>query len=316
MLNQDKFSFSRWPLTQICPFRTIINLFCVNESFGEKFHMSWIVNLKRQVKYALYSILGDTISKDMQRARNRVISQARLIDSNEVDENDIFIVGYPKSGNTWFQNLVVGIQYGIDLSKAPHTLVNDLAPDVEDDYYRRHLSPTIFKSHRRPLPHHRRVVYLVRDGRDVMVSLYHFHQGTSGENTPSNFVAMVKDTGLKYGHWHTHIEEWLANPYKAEMIIIRYEDLLTDPVSALMEFCKFAKFERTQQELEQVVEGASFDNMRQREKQYGIHIRKWKNETFFIRRGQSGSYRDEMPPEVLDIFMEMAGDTLSRLDYL
>ena len=31
---------------------------------------------------------------------------------------DIFIVGYPKSGNTWFQNLVVGAVYGMDPRRA------------------------------------------------------------------------------------------------------------------------------------------------------------------------------------------------------
>ena len=33
---------------------------------------------------------------------------------NKTNINDIFIVGFPKSGNTWMQSLIAGIQYGID----------------------------------------------------------------------------------------------------------------------------------------------------------------------------------------------------------
>ena len=35
----------------------------------------------------------------------------------------------------------------------------------------------------------------------------------------------------------------------------------------------------------------------------------------FVRRGRRGSFRDEMPPEVLDAFMAEAGPTLRELGY-
>src|SRR5260221_237037 len=43
---------------------------------------------------------------------------------------DIFVVGYPKSGNTWFQDLVAGVVYGVNPAHAPPSLAHALVPDV------------------------------------------------------------------------------------------------------------------------------------------------------------------------------------------
>src|SRR5262245_17351431 len=44
--------------------------------------------------------------------------------------DDIFIIGYPRSGHTWFQVLVAGVVYGVDPRFGPLDLVNHLVPDV------------------------------------------------------------------------------------------------------------------------------------------------------------------------------------------
>ncbi|MBU6402678.1 MAG: hypothetical protein KGS61_20345, partial [Verrucomicrobia bacterium] len=70
---------------------------------------------------------------------------------------DIFIVGYPKSGNTWFQDLVAGVVFGVMPEWAPPELVQELVPDVHArPYYRRYATPTFFKSHHLPRPEYRR----------------------------------------------------------------------------------------------------------------------------------------------------------------
>src|SRR5262245_8191766 len=39
-----------------------------------------------------------------------------------VEPEDFFIVGYPKSGNTWFQDLVSGVVHGVSPTHAPPLL--------------------------------------------------------------------------------------------------------------------------------------------------------------------------------------------------
>ena len=84
----------------------------------------------------------------------------------------------------------------------------------------------------------------------------------------------------------------------------------------MQRLCAFVGVERETAWLEDVIEKSRFDQMSQREDQFGIHIPKWPSDKKFIRRGQIGSYKDEMPPEVLEEFLRQAGKTLQELGYV
>lgn len=100
-----------------------------------------------------------------------------FIPISDFSPDDVFIVGYPKSGNTWFQHLVAGVVYGVDPKWAPIAAVQDLVPDASLlKYYRRYAPRMFFKEHSLPRPDYRRVVYLLRDGRDAMVSYRHYRE--------------------------------------------------------------------------------------------------------------------------------------------
>lgn len=258
----------------------------------------------------------------------RVIKQRRRLQINEeicqttglapITESvaeDIFIIGYPKSGNTWFRYLVTGVFYGVDPEYAPHTLVNALIPNMHaKQYYQRFQTPMFFKSHFLPRPAFRRVVYLLRDGRDVMVSYYHHRVKLN--QLDMDFLSMVRDgEGLFPCKWHEHAESWLSNPYKAEMIVITYEDLKKDAVHELQRFCEFAGIERNESFLESVVDKTGLEKMRRKEKRE-VWNPQWSQNHHFVRRGQVGSYKDEMPAEVLAEFLTEAGDTLQKCGYL
>ena len=87
----------------------------------------------------------------------------------ETNPEDVFIVGYPKSGHTWLQNLVSGAVYGVDPARTPDRVIQELVPDIyERRFYRRSSTPMFFKSHELPKPEYKRVIYLLRDGRDAI----------------------------------------------------------------------------------------------------------------------------------------------------
>src|SRR5579871_1723505 len=225
--------------------------------------------------------------------------------------DDVFIAGYPKSGNSWFQDLVAGLRFGILSDRSHPKLINDLVPDLHDDtWYRRYFTPTFFKTHFKPLPQYRNVVYLLRDGRDAMVS--YLHHRAAMERREIDFLKMVRDgENLFPCKWHEHVNAWTENPYQARMIVIKYEDLLGDAAHEMERFCVFAGLEVDREQIRTIVDRASFAKLRAREQKLGETTEVWPKDKLFRRRGVAGSFRDEMPPDVLASFLAEAGPTLS-----
>ena len=231
----------------------------------------------------------------------------------ETEPADIFVCGYPRSGHTWFQNLLAGVVFSVDPEFAHDSLIQDLVPDVHyKRFYKRYGSTAYLKSHTLPRKEYRRVVYLLRDGRDVMVSYFHFLSALRGR---IDFLRLVQGEGLTPCYWHEHVERWTANPYQADLLVVKYEDLQESAVRELQRFCAFAGLERDEKFLGRIVQQASFTKARAKEVRQGWDNQDWPRDQPFIRRGQVGSWRDEMPADVLAAFMEKAGATLGRFGY-
>jgi hypothetical protein len=251
--------------------------------------------------------MGDDLERE-------ILAAAKLQPISEICPNDIFIAGYPRSGNTWMQYLIASLTLDLDPSLAPDALIQSLVPDVHAaQFFKRFNTPTFFKTHHLPRPEYRRVIYLIRDGRDAMVSYFHF---LSALGDSPDFVKLVATgEGLFPCRWHEHIEAWLANPHRAEMMIIHYESLKRDTAGELQRICQFAGLERDRSQLERIAQNSTFGAMRARETKLGWQD-EWPKDKAFVRRGIVGSFKDEMPKPVLDAFMQLSLPTLQRLGYL
>lgn len=255
---------------------------------------------------------GARIADIVQR---KILDETGLRPIDDVRPDDVILVAYPKSGITWLQNMVASVVYGVDGRFSPDSLVQELVPAFGDrSYFRRYGSPSFFKSHDLPKPDFRRVVYLLRDGRDVMVSYFHHVAAMTGSSP--NFLAIVESgDGIDEAKWHEHVEAWASNPYNASVLTLRYEDLKRQAPEELRRFCDFVGIERDDAFLAGVVERTSFKAMQLKEDRYGWDNPVWPVDKRFVRRGQVGSYLDEMPPEVLESFMRQARGTLEGAGY-
>jgi hypothetical protein len=242
-------------------------------------------------------------------------AETNLRSITDFDADDIFVAGYPKSGNTWMQYLIGGLMFGINASLTPDSLIQDLVPDVHYKLlYRRYLTPTFFKTHHLPQPKYRRVIYIHRDGRDVIVSYFH-HLDALGNHTDYSKLVTTGE-GLFPCRWHEHVEAWLANAHGAEMITVSYENLQRNTVAELQKICDFAGLERERRLLEYAAQETTFEIMRAREKKFRWDNPAWPRNKPFFRRGEVGSFRDEMPEGALEAFTKLSMPTLQRLGYL
>lgn len=227
---------------------------------------------------------------------------------------DVFIVGYPKSGNTWMGVLCSSLIYGLNPQKTPDTLTQELVPDVHyKTFYKRFQEPCLFKSHHLPRPEYKRVIQIVRDGRDVMCSLKHFNDALGKVHT---FDKMINDAaGLTPCRWHEHILAWNKNPYDADILLVKYEDLKADCVQQLKRIAEFINIECSDAEFATIAEATQVKNMKKREQKFGWNNKDWPKDKAFVRQGTSGGFRSELDEQQVTQFDSLSAEALHLLGY-
>ncbi|MDP9254389.1 MAG: sulfotransferase domain-containing protein [Verrucomicrobiota bacterium] len=231
---------------------------------------------------------------------------------SQFSAKDIFLVGYPKSGNAWVQNLVAGLLYGADPSLAPDSLIQELVPDIHyQRSYKRFSAPMVFKSHHLPRPDFRRVIYLLRDGRDAVISELH-HSAALDDKAVEDFD-LIKFVDAAAARWAWHVEAWTRNAYAAEMMTVKFEDLFANRVEELERVSEFIGVERDSNFLVSLLERASFDRMR--EKAGGSNPVALQDKLLW-QRGKVGIYKEEMPASVQQVFLKRAGTVLRNAGYI
>jgi hypothetical protein len=220
-------------------------------------------------------------SRKISALPKKIVNQlwhARSLPSNHVVE-DIFLVSYPKSGNTWLRFLIanaIKVHYQIEQEVNFFTILGIIpSPRGRTDLkstgpFGRTDLPRIIKSHSAYNPYFYRVILLVRDPRDVMVSYYNYLKGLKQISENVNLSQLIRHPKHGIESWVKHSESWYYHNYEGRQIvkIFRYEDFLSAPqvqLAAVME-CLGVKMDEIN--LEKAIALSSKENMKESEKKH------------------------------------------------
>jgi len=213
----------------------------------------------------------------------------------------IWLASYPRSGNT-LTRIAVNALYGIkthsmhadaplnrqDYRVAYGFVIND---KLKNKLYRLRDRPQRYfiKTHAvldKPnyIQDEDKAIYIVRDGRDALVSRAHFFADKYAEYK-GHFIGTLKRLvieDIKYRPWSESVMTWAARPNTA---YVRYEEMVVDPFGALG--AAMAKL------------GVSIPKKsREMPKFTTLHD----SDSTFFRRGAARAWVDEMPEELIQEF--------------
>ncbi|MGA2425211.1 MAG: sulfotransferase domain-containing protein [Terriglobales bacterium] len=222
----------------------------------------------------------------------------------QVFPDDVFLVSYPKSGNTWTRFLIANLVYP---EKNPDfSNINDLLPDPEAMSVRdleRAPRPRILKSHQYFDPRYPKVIYIVRDPRDVVLSEYYFdikRRAIADYYPLPQFVSRFVRGELNhaYGTWGENAASWFyTRRGDSRFLLVKYEALQSQAMEEMERIAGFLGISAAPERLAFAIEQSSADRMRELEKKQG-HLwsstRETRKDKPFVRSAKSGGWKAEL----------------------
>ncbi len=232
-----------------------------------------------------------------------------------------YVTEHPKSGGSWLAKMVS------DYLQLPFPQFAKLPLAFS----------CVILNHWQYHPKLRRVIYLYRDGRDVMVSYYfhHLHMSRHADNPVPNRITKTYEKLFgkhfdpndierhlprfiehEFAHpgrgtsvnWRDHVDGWFQSAGDG-VTFVSYEELLLDCHAALkrvIESCSNSTVDPWR--LDTTIEKMSMKRQTGRDpgdSQVSVHSRK----------GIAGDWKNYFSRDAAKIFNDLAGDTLVRLGY-
>jgi hypothetical protein len=222
--------------------------------------------------------------------------------------SDVFVVSYPRSGNTWLRFLLTNALRPD--RTATFTTVGKAVPDIYEEADRallRRTQPRILKSHEPFDERYGRVLYLVRHPADVAVSYYHYLIDTRVIGAGYEIARFV-DSFLAgrlddFGTWRDHLAGWLDGRHgSANFVLVRYEDMVRSPEDALAAVLALVGAKTDEATIATAVERSTAAELRRA----GAPL---------VRRAQPGAAADELAPELVTRILGAWQATAARVGY-
>ncbi|WP_428249786.1 sulfotransferase domain-containing protein [Ferrovibrio sp.] len=271
-----------------------------------------------------------------------------------------WLASYPKSGNTWLRLSLSSLDRGgappdftttklfapisgdraaidemVDIDTADLTAAE--AQALLPDFFRLEAAwlkkPQLRKVHEawtitdgRPLfPPNLTAgaIYIVRDPRDVAVSLAHhlsvcIDEAIAFMNDPHAMLARGELHGMSQIQqelltWSEHVRSWMGAPIR--LLLLRYEDMLADPVKALSDAANHLGWQASAEHIARAVAATRFDALRAAEERFGFREKAGPDVRFF-RRGVAGGWRDTLSARQVATIEAAHHHVMAELGYL
>jgi hypothetical protein len=240
-----------------------------------------------------------------------------------LDDSDVIIAGFPRSGTNWMQVMFANLWDDWSTTANEHKRVPNLTgpstgPVATGGYegYAACIScppPRLMKTHLpRALmperwPDNGKVVHVTRNPKDVCVSNFYQHQKVS--LNMDAFDHVVTDIGefvdrfcrgeVTYGPYVENVLSWREFDHP-NLMKVTYEEVRRDPKDFLLRLRDFLGKPVDVARIDEVVAQTAFDAMRKNDLRHQINIPSLGEDTSapFMRRGKVGDWRNELTPEM------------------
>ncbi len=194
---------------------------------------------------------------------------------------DVLIATFPKCGTTWLQQIVHGLRTRGSMDFDEITLVVpwlELALDLGIDLDASQAAePRAFKSHLswHEIPRGGRYISMVREPGDVLVSMYHFHEGwrfEPGAITMTDYARKFFLAPERARRYWRYVASWWPQRGRENVLLLSYEAALADVPGTVRRIARFIGCPLDGALLDVVVRQSSIEFMKAHGSQFDDHV--------------------------------------------
>ncbi|XP_035145955.3 sulfotransferase 2A1-like isoform X1 [Callithrix jacchus] len=194
-----------------------------------------------------------------------------------VRDDDVIILSYPRSGTHWIIEIIGLIYFNGDPTWIQTVPIFLRSPWIEDAHLQKDLvnqnGPRLMVSHlpvqlfpRSYFSCNAKVVYILRNPKDILTSLYHISRGFLCKKQPETFDEFLNrfmEGDMHYGSWFDHTLGWIKKRDMGSFLLIFYEELQRDPRASVEKICQFLGKKLKPEEIDLVIQNSSFSAMKE-----------------------------------------------------
>ena len=225
---------------------------------------------------------------------------------------DLWIVTFPKCGTTWTSQIVrlirsQGVQEEMRLTSAVPWLEGiSLHPEANVDELPR---PRAYTSHfpydLLPCgpPHATpcRYIYVMRNPKDVAVSLYFFTKlGWEHDLQWEDFWRDYVEGSVMFGSYFDHLLSWWSHRHDERILLLKYEDIHRDTPGAITRIASFIGETLSEDLVAKIAGMVTFKSMQSNKTanfSWMKMFRTKEGEAMFMRKGVVGDWKRFLTPE-------------------
>ena len=263
----------------------------------------------------------------------RIFLNNLLADQDEpVDINALHQTGHIASSRKLFDESV-----GVDSADLTREEIDYYLPSVHKLYSDRLQENQIIKTHdavtknregRWLIPPEAtyRAIYLIRNPLDVCVSFAHH----TGHTDFDKMIARMSDSEMMLasshkklqsqlhqytGSWSDHVHSWTHSPLSEKVLVIRYEDLQSNPEVTFTRIVRFVGLQHDREAVRAAIRKSQIKELQRMEEEKGFRERLPNAERFF-RKGVIGSWKEELSSKQANRIIDDHRDIMIEYGYM
>ncbi|KAF6716208.1 Sulfotransferase family cytosolic 2B member 1 [Oryzias melastigma] len=231
-----------------------------------------------------------------------------------VKDTDVFAVTYPKSGTTWMQEILPLVLNGGDLTPVQSTVNWDRVPWLEEtrlaevvdkmkspramvSHFPYNLMPSSFHSSKA------KVIYVMRNPKDILVSSFYFHQMAAFLENPGTFDEFIDkflEGRVLFGKWTDHVKSWKLAKIADRILFLTYEEMVQDLPAAIRRMSDFLCRNHSEDAIQKIAEHCTFKSMKANTmSNFSLVPKQYmdSDKSPFLRKGVAGDWKNHFNSE-------------------